>query len=242
MATSPVPKLICAQCGYENEPERVYCHNCGTKLDRSILPRETVTQQESLTETRRRIKKLTAPGKWKAEIKTFFNTIIAAAFVAAVYLFLMPPQNLPKKEEAMDANLLDVGAAVESPQSVTVQASGVDITQHLKSRVKGVQILPLADPKGAFATLGEGTITLGVQQELFGFPLYSTVEYRPTVVNGAFHAEKVAMHFGRLGIPPWFNKLDSTFAKIWAPLKTEQKLMQKAKAIVITKGRAYLKT
>ena len=36
MSQSSTPKLTCGQCGYENEPERVYCHNCGTKLDRSV--------------------------------------------------------------------------------------------------------------------------------------------------------------------------------------------------------------
>jgi hypothetical protein len=240
--TTPAPKLVCAQCGYENEPERVYCHNCGTKLDRSVLPRETVTQQESLTETRRRIKKLTSPGQWKTNLKSFLNSIIAAAFVAAVYLFMMPPRNLPTGE----ANIIsgDIDMAVESPQSVRVQATGADISQHFKTRVKGVQILPLAEPKGTFASLNDGKITLGAKQDLLGYPLYSTIEYQPTFVNGVFHADKVGMHFGRLGIPPMFTKFDAPFAKLWAPFKgrSEQKLVEKAKAISITKDRAILVT
>ena len=30
-----VTKLVCPDCRHENEPERIYCHNCGARLDRS---------------------------------------------------------------------------------------------------------------------------------------------------------------------------------------------------------------
>ena len=30
-------KLICPECQHENEPERMYCHSCGARLDRSKL-------------------------------------------------------------------------------------------------------------------------------------------------------------------------------------------------------------
>ena len=48
-------KLTCGQCGYANEPERVYCHNCGSKLDRSVLPKEEAKRKEESPETARRI-------------------------------------------------------------------------------------------------------------------------------------------------------------------------------------------
>ena len=46
--------LTCKACGYsKNELERVYCHECGEKLDRSHLPKKKDTSQEEL----RRIQK-----------------------------------------------------------------------------------------------------------------------------------------------------------------------------------------
>ena len=39
MAKNDTRRLTCAECKYENEVERVYCHNCGEKLDRSLLPK-----------------------------------------------------------------------------------------------------------------------------------------------------------------------------------------------------------
>ena len=29
--------LTCKECQHVNEEARIYCHNCGTKLDRSLL-------------------------------------------------------------------------------------------------------------------------------------------------------------------------------------------------------------
>ena len=50
--------LTCKQCNYENEAERIYCHNCGAKLDRSVVPQEK-KMEESPDKQRKRVKKLT---------------------------------------------------------------------------------------------------------------------------------------------------------------------------------------
>jgi len=243
MAKSPNQKLVCAQCGYENEPERVYCHNCGTKLDRSILPRETTTQQESLAETRRRIRKMTNPGQVRAQVKTFLNVLIWAALVASIYLLMMPPLDMPTKEQESNANIIssNIDAAIAAPQSVTVQATPADLSNHVR-RVKGVNVIPFAKYKRAFATLREGKVVFGVEEDFFGYPLFSSIEYRPTVEDGTFKAEKTGFYLGRLGIHPAITQLDSVFKKYWTALKQEGTLLDKAKSITITKDRAVLVT
>ena len=59
--------LVCKQCNFENEPERVYCHNCGAKLDRSLLPPEA-TKREDPVIVQERVRKLVRPraGLWLA--------------------------------------------------------------------------------------------------------------------------------------------------------------------------------
>jgi hypothetical protein len=97
---APNQTLTCGPCGYANEPERVYCHNCGTKLDRSLLPKEDGRKQESVEKTRRRVRKMTNPGQDSPvvrEVKAFFKTIIWAAVVAALILFALPPDGIPEK-------------------------------------------------------------------------------------------------------------------------------------------------
>jgi hypothetical protein len=244
MAKSQNQKLVCAQCGYENEPERVYCHNCGTKLDRSVLPRDTVTQQETLAETRRRIRRMTSPGQFGGQFKTLFKTLFWAAVVAAIYLIAKAPPDIPTREQEVGARIIsgEIDAAVDAPQSVTVQGTPVDLSQHVRTRVKTVKVVPLSKFKRTFVTLAENKITFGVEENLFGYPIYSTIEYQPKVVDGKFVAEKTGLHIGRLGVAPQMTALDGMFKKFWDGLKREQKLLDKAKSITITKDRAVLVT
>ena len=51
--------LICPDCRNENEIERIYCHDCGTKLDRSKLKKDkSVVQEEKPEETQKRIRRM----------------------------------------------------------------------------------------------------------------------------------------------------------------------------------------
>lgn len=244
MAKSQNQKLICAQCGYENEPERVYCHNCGTKLDRSVLPRDTVTQQETLAETRRRIRKMTSPGKLGAQVKTLLKIWFWAAVLAAIYLIAKPPANIPSRQQEVAARIIsgEIDAAVDATQSVTIQGTPVDLSQHVRTRVKDARVIPFSTFKRSFVTLADGKISFGIEEQLFGFPIYSTIEFQPAVVDGKFVAEKTGMHIGSLGIPPQATGLDNLFGKFATGLKQERKLLDKAKAIAITKDYAVLVT
>jgi hypothetical protein len=244
MSQSSTPKLTCGQCGYENEPERVYCHNCGTKLDRSVLPKDTVTQQESLEHARKRIKKLTNPGTAGATIKAILNTLIYGALVAALYLLLMPPRRVPNRETEAGANVIssDIDAAVESPAAATVQFTEADISQHLKSRVKDGGGIPGLKLKRAYSLLGDGTITVGVEQTIFGLALHSQVEYRVKNEGGNVTAEKSGVRFGRLGLHPAIPGTESSFKKIWEGLKRERALYDRAQSITINQGRMIVVT
>ncbi len=245
MSKPASPKLTCAQCGYENEPERVYCHNCGTKLDRSILPKETVSQQENLAAARRRIRKMTNPGQGMAVVKTFIQTLVWAALVAIIYLLLSPPRDLPTKEQESGANVIsgDIESAVENPASTALQFTQADISSHLRGRIKGkAGIIPGSELKRAYGKLNEGKITIGLEQSLWGYPLYPSVEYRVSVDGGKWKAEKAGFRLGRLGIHPEIPKVETLFTKMFANLKQERALLDRAQQISITKERVVIVT
>src|ERR1700731_2437313 len=48
----------------QNEPERIYCHDCGARLDRSALAK-VVSKVEDPKQTQRRLKQLLDPGRVK---------------------------------------------------------------------------------------------------------------------------------------------------------------------------------
>src|SRR3954464_447940 len=97
---APEPQAItltCKDCGYNNEPERVYCHNCGEKLDRSVLPKDEQLRRESPERARKRIMRMTNPGAnpIRSAITTTLKTLAWAAFIAAAILSCLPPDNVP---------------------------------------------------------------------------------------------------------------------------------------------------
>lgn len=236
----PAPKsLTCSQCGFENEPERVYCHNCGTKLDRSLLPKDTTTLEETMAETRKRVRKMTSPGTGWMEVKTGLSTLAWAALVATLYLLLSPPEREPiSREKEVGANLISVVIedALQSPAASVLRFSEADLSQHMRSRIKkGTEVIPYVDFKRAYALLDDGKVTVGVQQDLFGLDLYSTIEYQLDVVDGKLVATKVGQRFGRLGIDPRIPKMDAIFQPVWAGLKREKPLIDRVQAVKVTK-------
>lgn len=241
----PAPqKLTCSQCGFENEPERVYCHNCGTKLDRSILPKDTTSPEENLAAARKRIKKMTNPGRGLAEVKTFFNTIVWALTVASLYLLFSPPELEPlSREKEAGANLISVAIddAMQSPAASVIQFTEADISQHLRTRIKAIEVIPFLEFKRAYARLSDGQITVGVEQDLFGLTtICSSVDYQVKIIDGQFVATKVGQRFGRLGFDPRIPKVDSIFQPLWAAMKREKPIIDRIQQISITKDRVAI--
>jgi hypothetical protein len=245
MSKPGTTKLTCAQCGYENEPERVYCHNCGTKLDRSVLPKETVSQQENLAAARRRIKRMTNPGGTAPVIKTLFQTLLWAALVAIIFLIVSPPEDVPTKDDDAGGNVItgDIDMATENPASTTLQFTRADLSNHLRSRIKGeTGVIPGLQLKRPYVVLNPEKIKIGIEQTLWGYSLYPNIEYRVTVEDGKWKAEKVGFRAGRLGFHPAIPWVDTLFTNAFAGLKKEKALLDRAQQISITKDRATIVT
>ena len=246
MSKQTSPKLTCAHCGYENEPERVYCHNCGTKLDRSVLPKETVSQQENLPAARRRIKRMTNPGQGLALMKTLVRTLLWAALVAIIYLMVTPPSNLPSREDDSAAgNVItgDIDMAVENAASTKLQFTRADLSTHLRSRIKGKDgVIPGLQLKRPYVVLDDEKVTIGMEQSAWGYSLYPSIEYRVTMEGGQWKAEKVGFRAGRLGIHPAIPGVDAAITKVLASLKQEKALLDRAQQISITKDHVVIVT
>jgi hypothetical protein len=247
MATTPAPTLTCAQCGYTNEAERVYCHNCGTKLDRSLLPKEEPKQQqESVAARRRRVRRMTNPDSGMLpHLKKALSVLFYAAIVATLVLIALPPENVPGKPEVADrmlgSELLD---AVESPQPRQLVFSENDVNAHLRSvRSKVGDIVPGMEFKRAFAQLEPGKVRIGIEETLFGYSMYWTIDEELSVVNGKFTSRQVGGHFGRLGLhPALMEYAGKIFSKLWTALKREQEQLGHMLAVRVEQGRIIFVT
>src|SRR5205807_2852671 len=75
-------KLICPECRRENEPERIYCHDCGARLDRTALAK-IAPKGENAKETHRRLRTMLDPQRAKMRLLFFkVSKLILGAFAA----------------------------------------------------------------------------------------------------------------------------------------------------------------
>lgn len=251
MAETPAPTLPCKQCGYVNEPERVYCHNCGTKLDRSILPKEEEVRRESPEKARRRIQKMTNPDKGtvKREIKTFFQTIIWAAVVALLIQILRPPDNVPPAQQNVLARLIgsDFTDAVSSPTPVRLTLTQEEINGFLKNAIKESKdsgfLSSIIEFKRAYVILEPNQCHIGMEKSLWGWPIYLGTNYKLEIIEGKFVPTNIGGNLGRLAVHPLIMQgCDYLFQGLWTALHREEQHMHELQLIVIEKGKISLIT
>ncbi len=236
--------LPCGQCGYENEAERVYCHSCGAKLDRSLLPKpgEVDDKTETPGEARKRIARMTNPkaGGGLREIKAAVNVLIYSALLAALFLITRKPDGVPEVSKELPQRFLsdEMMEVVNAPQPKRVDFSEGDVNGYLQQRLKakdggsaGMEF------KRAYVNLLPGVMHIGSEQALFGMPFYSGVLYRLEVKDGKFTPVIAGGNFGRLAVHPFaMQYLDFFFQKLWSLLPNERKQMDRMQTVVLQKG------
>lgn len=242
---STTPTLKCSECSYENEPERVYCHNCGTKLDRSLLPKEW-EKRESPERARKRIKRMTNPGgAVKREVFTFIQVLVWSALLAAVVAMVRPPGNIPPEKQIGNRIVSnDLAEAVASPRPIRLEFTEADVNTFLRSSVKPGAKSPVGiDFKRAFSRFTPGVVHIGAEQSLWGFPVYSGVDYKLEAKDGTFKHTNIGGNFGRLRVHPFLMQYaDFFFDKIWPSLRKEHVQMQRMQIIQIEAGKVTMVT
>ena len=251
MATSPSgPTLTCSQCSFANEAERVYCHNCGAKLDRSLLPKAEEADKESIEKTRKRVQKMTNPGGVNVmrEVKALANSVTWGAMVALIVGFIREPDGLPPAK-AEDLSLRMIGSelseAAESPQPRTLIFTEAEANSYLRTSLKskGSGWIPCAKFERAFVKFERENVYAGLEQSLFGFALHSGARYHVGVKDGKFFAENMGGNLGRIAVHPALMKYAvAAFQPLWTALKREKDQVQSMAQVIPDKERIGLVT
>jgi hypothetical protein len=213
MAKPDPRKLVCTACQHENEIERVYCHNCGEKLDRSLLPAiDEVKSTDDLARSRKKVKRMMNPNRfaWARSIRTFVLIEIFAAIVAAGFLASQPPDNMPpmKPDRMPSVEAKDIWDEMMSRRpAVTVAFTDLDVNYYLRKAVKGNP-----GPLGikfdrAFVVFEPGLATLATQRDAWGLKIYNSVAFKPVLSGVKWSADVQRVTIGRLTIPATFAKL-----------------------------------
>ena len=189
MATTTI---LCKQCNFENEPERVYCHNCGAKLDRSLLPIEAIKREDPVV-TQDRVRKMMSPkrGQGKQIAKNLALTLIVSLVLAAFVQIVRPPRDIPNisQDAVMNAPGIrdDMENVLQQPSarrlSYPVDQVNAFLQYSIRSKDESFFGIPLKFER-VYVHLEDGSCRVTTQQSIFGYPFYATDGYAVSLDGG----------------------------------------------------------
>lgn len=199
--------LSCTSCGYDNDPTRVYCHNCGTKLDRGETdapPPGSITPMAAPPQ----IKKRREPIAWGSYFSFFFKLLVLVALIAGLTLALLPPRIVPEPvtpDERLASKWSGlVHDASDAPGARGFAISAADLQRWLTTVVKfqhPEQPWKL-DPRRVYLQQEDGAVRVGVQATVADVvDIYFEAEYQPVREGGVYTLKPRRYFIGRLSLP-----------------------------------------
>lgn len=232
--------LICPECRYENETERIYCHDCGTRLDRSGLLAKEASNRESAADTQRRLKQMWDPKRGRAKRLTAKGAkfLAGAMACAAVILMLLQPQLPPeaKSDATVPLISMDLLSAISNRQAAPLSYTQDQVNSYLASGLRRKDAPSRSNffpVHRVLVQFQEGLCTVAIERQLIaGFVLASESSYRVRTENGQIFAEATGGSIGRMPIHPMLLKMGNPLLQpLWKWLARERNSVTKMSAI-----------
>ena len=247
------PTLLCKECKFENEPERVYCHNCGAKLDRSLLPPEAVPVRRDPAELQRQVQKLMQPSAVRPVqvLKKFVLSVLIGALLAGLVVAGRPPEDVPvlKQEQIDSARQIDaeLQSLIDARVARSVAYSEGDVNAYLKNNVRPKKnqdsVLGLKFEQLYVRFLEGNVCSVTQRMSIFDYPVYFNAAHRVALAGGKLTTTPVGGRVGRLPLPAALVKpLDMLFAPAWAAERSDKKLVEQMSAVAFRPGQVQLTT
>ena len=197
--------LVCPECRRENEAERIYCHDCGARLDRTALAK-VAPKTEDAKETQKRLRTMLDPQRAKIR-HLFFKTskmILGALATAAVIQMVLPP-DVPPRTKTGDFPpqiTLDMENAVLNHSATPLQYTEAQVNAYLGSALKSKQtaLSKLLKFERAIVKFDENICAITAERSLFGFSLFTTTSSKVSLQNGTLTAANNGGRIGRLPV------------------------------------------
>jgi hypothetical protein len=233
-----VTKVICPECQRENESERIYCHDCGVRLDRSAAslrqePKETAAQKHQ------RVRKLfnARAAKTRFLIVRTGKLLLGAVALAAVIQMILPPDlpSPPENAAGFSQVNFDLENALDRHDGTRLQYSEDQVNEHLRYALKVKKAAlnkPFIEFIRAIAQIREDLCAITVERSIFGWSIYTSGSYSVVLDSGKASVTNKGGQIGRLQIhPAVFQYVGIIFWDLWGALDRERRLVAKMKAI-----------
>jgi hypothetical protein len=231
-------KLVCPECRRDNEPERIYCHDCGARLDRSALAK-VAPKGEDVKETHRRLRSMLDPQRARMRLMFFkiSKVILGACALAALIVMLLPPLDVParvKSAELPPQIGFDLENATQNHGGAPLTYKEEQVNAYLVSALKSKQaaLNKLLQFERALVKFEENSCRITVERSLFGYSIYTATSQAVTLQDGKLTGVNNGGSIGRMPIHPALMKwADPIFGDLWTALDREKKLVMKMGAI-----------
>ncbi|MBV9007614.1 MAG: zinc ribbon domain-containing protein [Verrucomicrobia bacterium] len=240
MSTVAPVRLVCPDCHRENEPERIYCHDCGTRLDHSVLGPQNNQAAEALEETQKRVAYLfdRRRGRTRALLLKWLKLMAAAAAAAVILLMLLAPSLPPvKKSEALPPQIsLDLEGLTEYHKPPVLRYSEDAVNAYMNYVLGKKRELnhPFLDFERAVFAFRPDICQLTIGRSIFGYTVYTSGSYNVQTEGGKVNVAPVSGAIGRLPVHPVLMRYAGfLFSDVIRALQREGKLLAKVGGIAI---------
>jgi hypothetical protein len=230
-------KLVCPECRRENEPERIYCHDCGARLDRSALAKAP-QKEEDAGATHRRVKAMFDPGRavMKKRFFDYSKLVLGAVAVAAIIQMIRSPDVPEKSKEAMlpVQISMDLENATMTPGSPQLRYTDEQLNQYLGYALKSKKaaLSSYLNFERAIVGVEQDLCRVTVERSLFGFSLYTTSMFTAKIAETGVALKNKGGMIGRMPVHPWLMRYSGVlFADVAAVFERERKALPKLAAI-----------
>lgn len=239
MKTATSIQLTCPECQRGNEAERIYCHDCGARLDRSVLANRKTAKIETAEELHKRMRGMFSQRRIKARLALLktVKIFLAACAAAALVEILLPPDVPPAvKTETLPPQInLSLETLTESRQPQTMQFSEEDVNAYLGNVMKHKKEKlehPLLGFERAILGFTEGNCRMTMERSIFGYSIFTSGDYDVQVKDGKVRATPKSAAIGRMPIhPSVLPYAGFLFSDAVAAMDREHKLLNKVGSI-----------
>jgi hypothetical protein len=232
-------KLACPDCQHENEPERIYCHNCGARLDRSAVVKEKVAEGDADAGTQKHLKKMfnSGRGRVRRTVVMLGKVLLGACATAALIEMILPPDLPPQPKSYSFAPMIsmDMVSAISSRQTTPLVYSDEQVNSYIGSTLRRKDspakegLFPLLR---IFVKFQEGICEINTERQIYGLSIYSGSSYRVSISNGKIIGAGTSGYIGRMPIHPALMKYgDILLQKAWDSLARERNSVAKLAGI-----------
>jgi hypothetical protein len=238
--------LTCSKCNYENELGRIFCHQCGAKLDLDNIKHANrggakIKRKGALTPARILIRVI--------------NLAIVAVVIWGIYLMAQVPQmDAPSRTNEDLVSADNKRLLLEDLQNQTAPLT-IDVTEKDLNTFLGG--LSFEKPRGNGVEMIPNTLDIKLRQGVATADFIGTIKFAslekklffsytgvPKIENGEFVFQPIGGTIGNLPIHPKIVEasgvFDRYFGELFGRLKREKTLLDKLAWIRVDTGGALL--